>query len=262
MNGSEGGLFSRRSLLLGGGAMVAAGAGAYGLVRVLTPTNNSGFKPVSYSFDETGQCVLTATMTEGPYYVDEALVRRDIRDGRPGVETLLRLKIADSKTCEAVPGALVDIWHCDAEGNYSASPALGTEQRTSDGHLKPINDDRFLRGRQVANVDGIVEFVTIYPGWYRGRTPHIHMKVRVGEREVATSQMFFAKELSAEIYAAPPYVTKGAADTTNDNDHVLYSARGGDGAWPKMVRDGERLVGTLTVGVARATDLAALHVSP
>jgi protocatechuate 3,4-dioxygenase beta subunit len=258
MSGSNEGLFSRRSLLLGGGAIVAAGAGAYALVRGLMPVDNSAFRPVSYSFDETGQCVLSATMTEGPYYVDEALVRRDIRDGRAGTEFLLRLKIVDSKTCEAMPGASVDIWHCDAEGNYSAAPTLGSQERTNEGHLKPINGDRFLRGRQLANVEGIVEFVTIYPGWYTGRTPHIHMKVLVGEREVATSQMFFAKELSAEVYAAPPYVTKGAADTTNDNDHVLYSARGGDGAWPKVVRDGERLIGTLTVGVARATDLASL----
>lgn len=260
MSNSNGSLFSRRSLLLGGGAMVAAGAGAYALVRGgLGAVDNSGFNPVSYSFDETGQCILTATMTEGPYYVDEALVRRDIRDGRPGTALRLRLKIVDAKTCEAMPGASVDIWHCDAAGNYSAAPALGREERTDDGHLKPINSDRFLRGRQLANVDGIVEFLTIYPGWYTGRTPHIHMKVRVGEREVATSQMFFPTALSAEVYAASPYAAKGAADTTNDNDHVLYSARGGDGAWPKMVRDGEGLIGTLTVGVARATDLAALN---
>lgn len=250
-------LFSRRTLIIAGGAVAAAGAGLYALLRG-GRVDNTGFKPVSYSFEDTGQCVLSATMTEGPYYVDEALIRRDIRDERPGVAFRLRLKVVDAKTCEPMPGAAVDIWHCDADGNYSAAPPLGREERTTDGHLKPINADRFLRGRQIADVDGMVEFVTIYPGWYTGRTPHIHLKVHVGEREVATGQMFFAKELSAEVYALPPYAAKGPADTTNDSDHVLYTARGGDGSWPKVVRDGERLLGSLTVGVARATDLAGL----
>ncbi|MBL8783030.1 MAG: intradiol ring-cleavage dioxygenase [Alphaproteobacteria bacterium] len=258
MNDSSIGRFSRRNLLLGGGAIVAAGVGAYALVRGLMSSTRSAIKPVSFSFDETGQCVLSATMTEGPYYVDEALVRRDVRDGRAGQEFLVRLKITDAKSCEATPGAVVDIWHCDADGNYSAAPPLGSEERTPAGHLKPNSGDRFLRGRQIANVDGIVEFVTIYPGWYRGRTPHIHFKIHVGEREVATSQLFFAKELSAEVYATPPYAARGLADTTNDDDGVLRSVGVADGVWPKVVRDGERLVGTLTVGVARATDLAAL----
>lgn len=262
MSGSDESLLSRRSLLLGGGAIVAAGVGAYALVRGLLWAGGPRPKPVSYSFEETGQCLLSATMTEGPYYVDEALVRRDIRDGRPGVEFLLRLKVVDAKTCEATSGAIVDIWHCDADGNYSAAPALGSEERTAAGHLKPISGERFLRGRQIANADGIVEFVTIYPGWYRGRTPHIHFKVFVGEREVATSQLFFANELSTEVYAAPPYAARGAADTTNDDDGVLRGADRADGVWPKVVRDEARLVGTLTVGVARATDLATLAVSP
>jgi protocatechuate 3,4-dioxygenase beta subunit len=262
VNGSGEGSFSRRNLLLGGGAIVAAGTGAYALVRGLLWAGSPQPKPVSYSFDETGQCLLSATMTEGPYYVDEALVRRDVRDGRPGKEFLLRLKIVDAKTCEATPSATVDIWHCDADGNYSAAPALGSEERTSAGHLKPISGERFLRGRQTANADGIVEFVTIYPGWYRGRTPHIHFKVHVGEREVATSQLFFANALSTEVYATPPYAAHGVADTTNDSDGVLRGVDRADGVWPKVVRDGERLVGTLTVGVARATDLAALAVRP
>jgi protocatechuate 3,4-dioxygenase beta subunit len=262
VNGSNEGSFSRRNLLLGGGAIVAAGAGAYALVRGLLWVAAPQPKPVSYSFDETGQCVLSATMTEGPYYVDEALVRRDVRDGRPGTEFLLRLKIADAKTCEGTPGAIVDIWHCDADGTYSAAAPLGREDRTPAGHLKPINGKRFLRGRQIADVDGIVEFVTIYPGWYNGRTPHIHFKVHVGEREVATSQLFFANELSAEVYSKAPYAAHGMADTINDSDGVLRNADRADGVWPKVVRDGERLVGTLTVGVVRATDLAVLAVSP
>lgn len=231
MSNSESAL-SRRALLMAGGAVVAFGAVSFAWLRL--GANGAGAAPVSFSFDDSDRCVLTATMTEGPYYVEDALLRRDVREGRPGTELLLRLKVVDAKTCAALPGAAVDLWHCDAKGDYSFAPA------------------RFLRGRQIAGADGVVEFVTIYPGWYQGRTPHIHMKVFANEREAATSQIFFTKELSAEVYATPPYAAKGQADTTNDNDGVLRWARSSDGAWPKMARDGARLVGTLTVGVNRA----------
>jgi protocatechuate 3,4-dioxygenase beta subunit len=224
-----------------GGAVAAVSVGAYALWRGAHGAfgNAAARESVSYSFEDSNKCLLTATMTEGPFYVDEALVRRDIRDGREGSELALRLKIVDAATCAAIPGAAVDLWHCDAQGNYSAtSPANANE--------------RFLRGRQIAGADGIVDFATIYPGWYPGRTPHIHLKVLVGAREAATSQLFFPDELSAKVYARPPYAARGSANTTNGADGVLRWARGADGAWPKMAENGARLMGTLTVGVARA----------
>jgi protocatechuate 3,4-dioxygenase beta subunit len=232
---------SRRAVVAVVGGVAAAGAGAYALWRgALTGFGNAApRKAVSYSFEDSNQCVLTATMTEGPFYVDEALVRRDIRDGREGAELALRLKVVDAATCAVLPGAAVDLWHCDAQGNYSATSSANA-------------NERFLRGRQVAGADGIVEFVTIYPGWYSGRTPHIHMKVLLGAREVATSQLFFPDELSAKVYAKPPYAGRGPANTTNGEDGVLRWARGADGAWPKMTETRTGLTGTLTVGVARA----------
>jgi protocatechuate 3,4-dioxygenase beta subunit len=224
---------------LGGAAML--GAGGYALWRGANASSARGetLAGVSYSFEDSNRCVLTARMTEGPFYVDEALVRRDIRDGREGAELALRLKIVDAATCAALPGAAVDLWHCDAHGDYSATSSANARER-------------FLRGRQIANADGIVEFVTIYPGWYSGRTPHIHMKVLIGARDVATSQLFFPDELSARVYAAAPYAARGPANTRNDADGVLRWARGADGAWPKMAEDGARLSGALTVGVSRA----------
>ena len=243
---------SRRSLIIGGGVAVAAAAGAYAVSRQMGGVDNSAFKPVSYSFEDSDICRLTAAVEEGPFYVDEALIRRDIRDARPGTQTLLRLKIVDDTTCVPISGATVDIWHCDAEGTYSAAPAMDKAERTASGHLKPVGDARFLRGRQVADGNGFVEFVTIYPGWYSGRTPHVHLKVYVSEREAATTQMFFPKALSKEIYAATPaYAKHGQPDTTNDNDGVLHRAQGADGTWPKMTRVGDGLTGTLTIGIAR-----------
>lgn len=244
---------SRRALIaVGGGAVAVMGAAAYAVSRgALGPIDNSQFAPKSYSFEDSAACVLTARMTEGPYYIDEALIRRDIREDRQGVAFALRLKVVDAATCAALPGAAVDMWHCDAGGVYSAAPQFGRDERTSPGHLKPDGAARFLRGRQVAGADGFVEFVTIYPGWYSGRTPHIHLKVLVGEREAATSQLFFPTDLSNEIYAGAPYAARGPADTPNDRDGVLNRARGGDGAWPKITRASAGVIGTLTIGVAR-----------
>lgn len=247
---------SRRALIIGGGVIVAAGAGAYavssGVIPGVGAVDNSAFKPASYSFEDSALCRLTASVEEGPFYVEEALVRRDIREDRKGIETMLRLKIVDGTTCAPLAGAAIDVWHCDAEGNYSATPASGFGERTAGDHLKPATAARFLRGRQIADANGFVEFVTIYPGWYPGRTPHIHLKVLVGQREAATTQLFFPKDLSAEIHRSELYAARGPADTTNDNDDALHRAKGADGAWPKMARTGDSLAGTLTIGVTRA----------
>lgn len=240
---------SRRTLLIGGG-IVAAGAGAFVASRGgLFGIDNSALSPVSYSFEDTPQCLLTAFVEEGPYYVEEALIRSDVREDRQGLATQLHLKVVDGATCEALPGATVDIWHCDAEGNYSAAPSFERMQRTSDGHLQPEGAARFLRGRQIAGNEGIVSFTTIYPGWYPGRTPHIHLKVYLDKTVATTTQLFFPKELSNEIYASGLYAKRGQPETTNSNDGVLANSQGANGGWPKMAKTADGLSGSLTIGV-------------
>ncbi len=240
---------SRRTLIIAGAGVVAAGAGALGVVRGgFGAVDNAGLKPVSYSFEDSNLCLVTAAVEEGPFYVEEALLRSDIREDRAGAVTTLKLKIVDANGCVPLPGAAVDVWHCDAAGNYSAAG----NDRTDAGHLKPATTARFLRGRQIADGDGFVTFTTIYPGWYPGRAPHIHLKVLVGAREAATTQLFFAKALSNEVYATVPYAARDLPETTNDNDGVLRASNGASGAWPKVSRAGDRLTGTLTIGVARA----------
>jgi protocatechuate 3,4-dioxygenase beta subunit len=226
---------SRRTLLIGGG-LVAAGAGAFVATRagVLSSPDNTALEPVAFSFEDSPQCVLTAFVEEGPFYIDEALVRSDVREGRKGVETKLQMKIVDGATCKALPGAAVDIWHCDAEGGYSAG------------------SERFLRGRQIAGDDGIVGFTTIFPGWYPGRAPHIHVKIYLEKTVVSTTQLFFPNELSREIYANAPYAGRGQPRTTNDNDGILSEAEGANGGWPKMAKTPAGLAGSLTIGVKRA----------
>src|SRR5262245_3879060 len=107
-------------------------------------------------------CVLAPEQTEGPYYVEDAAVRRNVTEGKPGIPLSLRLTVVNASNCRAIKGALVEIWHCDAEGVYSGVSQQGTE------------NDLFLRGVQRTGAKGLASFRTIYPGWYPGRTVHIH----------------------------------------------------------------------------------------
>ena len=166
----------------------------------------------------TGSCVVRPEMTEGPFYVDTDLVRPDIRAGKDGARLDLTFnvsRVVGGDTCEPLENALVDVWHADAGGVYSGVGAA--------------SDARFLRGIQPTDADGNASFTTIYPGWYRGRTPHIHFKVRApAEASSAyefTSQLFFDDDLSRQVYQQAPYADRGAHDTTNGEDGIY--GRGG-----------------------------------
>ena len=105
------------------------------------------------------ECLLQREVTEGPYYLDLDLVRRNIKGNRRGTPLSLRFTVVDASTCRRIQGAAVEIWHADAAGVYSGVSG---------------NTGNFLRGIQRTNSSGLARFETIFPGWYRGRTPHIH----------------------------------------------------------------------------------------
>lgn len=179
----------------------------------------------SASADETSLisgadvCVITPEVTEGPYYFDPKLERADITEGRPGLPTTVRLQVVDS-ACKPLPGARVDIWHADASGIYSGYPRQPGNVSTE--------GETFMRGTQFADARGIVEFRTVYPGWYPGRTTHIHFKVFLDQASVLTGQIFFPDEVSDRVYStAAPYTERGAKrDTSNDNDRIAQQATG------------------------------------
>ncbi|MFI7065982.1 hypothetical protein ACIBL3_33625 [Kribbella sp. NPDC050124] len=172
----------------------------------------------STSTTKAVDCVAKPEMTEGPYFVDEGLNRSDLRvdtsDGSRVAGTTFTLVLhilqVGSKACTPLPGATVDLWHCDAAGVYSDIAAEGTTGKN------------FLRGYQVTNSGGIVKFTTILPGWYQGRTVHTHVKVRTtgtdGNPYEFTSQLFFTEEFKAGYLATAPYAAEGTPDTTNDAD--------------------------------------------
>lgn len=193
-------------------------------------------------------CVLTPQQTEGPYFVDERLNRSDIR-GNPadgaiseGAPLTLTLQVSQVSGggCAPLAGLFVDIWQCDAYGVYSDVQDRST--RVSIG-------ETFLRGYQVTDENGVVRFTTVYPGWYRGRTVHIHFKVRTaldGGRE-QVSQFYFDDALSDEVFKQPPYNTMGVRTTRNSNDGI-YRA-GGDALMLQCAPDGQGYAATYHLGV-------------
>jgi protocatechuate 3,4-dioxygenase beta subunit len=174
-------------------------------------------------------CVVRPASTQGPYYVDEKLNRSDIRsdptDGTVKQGALLALtvnvsSIAQGK-CAPLAGAIVDIWHCDAEGVYSDA---------EDPRYFNTKGKKFLRGYQVSDKDGMAKFVTIYPGWYPQRTPHIHYKIRspASARSAYefTGQIYFEEGMNDRVYARAPYNSRGKRTVSNITDRI-YNGDGG-----------------------------------
>lgn len=179
-------------------------------------------------FDETSSCTLTPELTEGPFYFDVDSIRSDIREDRDGVTLRLAIRVRDAESCEPIRNAVVDIWQCDAEGQYSG-----------------IDDDEtFLRGAQVTNSSGIVEFLTVYPGWYQGRTVHIHAKIHLDKETVLTTQLFFDEKTQRAVYDSGPYAV---GDTDNDSDSIFN-----DALVLATRPEGDGYLGAISVDVGRA----------
>ncbi len=157
-------------------------------------------------------CELTPEQSEGPFYLPGELLRRDITEGRPGSPLRVGLQVVD-RDCSPIPSALVDVWHADVDGDYSAFVDGSSADEEGAGSI-------FLRGSQMTDTEGIAEFLTIYPGWYPGRTVHIHVKVHIGGSDVFTSQMYFPDTVTDEILAAAPYSRRGTRDTRNAEDFI------------------------------------------
>ena len=181
-------------------------------------------------------CVLTPEQTEGPYYLPNERVRRNITDGRSGTPLTLRLAVVDAKTCRPIKGAAVDVWHCDASGTYSGFGA-GRASRT------------FMRGVQRTNAQGIATFKTVYPGWYQGRTVHIHVKVHVRGNVVHTGQLYFPDQVTDAAYRTAPYTNRPNRDVRNADDMIFRN--GGRRSLLRLRHSGAGYVGSIRMGVRR-----------
>lgn len=162
-------------------------------------------------------CTLTCQMTLGPCYYSSPAIRSNITEGRAGLPTLLSFLVVNADTCQPIPNASIDIWHTDAQGIYSAP--INTFCNPNDALART---QTFCRGVQLTGADGWAHFNSIYPGWYSGRTTHIHATIRVNGNAMVTTQFFFDDTLSDAIYHAhPSYSNRPVKDTTNLRDNVI-----------------------------------------
>jgi protocatechuate 3,4-dioxygenase beta subunit len=253
---------TRRNFLKAGfgaglSAMILSRCGGADLVGAAAGTSDGGTLTADGGLSSDA-CILDPTTTRGPYWVDERLNRADVRSDsngraspnpRPGLPLTLRFAVSaySSGACTPLAGAQVDIWHCDAGGLYSDVGSTAGQN--------------FLRGYQVTDASGVATFTSIYPGWYSGRTVHIHVKVRLFDSSnntttEATTQVFFDDAITDAVYrSVSPYSSRSARDTRNSADDIYGnqtvlllslsgdSASGFEGTIPLGVR-----VGTINAG--------------
>lgn len=179
-------------------------------------------------FSGNNSCVLTPEVTQGPYWVQGELVREDITEGGDGIPLTLDIQIIDVNTCEPVPEAFLEIWHCNSTGVYSGVVASGNGNIDDESNL----DKTFLRGLQQSDDDGVVTFDTLFPGHYTGRATHIHvistLDATVNANETISGgsiahvgQMFFDQDLIKNAETVEPYVSNTQTLTTNAEDSIL-----------------------------------------
>ena len=206
-------ILSRREALalLGSGAAMVIGCSRQGGLSASTSTFSQAETP----------CLVRPKQTEGPYFSDGQVERSDIRTdpstgvARPGVPLQLAFHVTRPRNGECLPleGMRIDIWHCDALGRYSDFRREGTA------------GEQFLRGYQVTGRDGRVQFITIYPGWYEGRTVHIHFKIRtdpvLSRTYDFTSQLYFNDALTDQVHSLAPYAAKGSRRIKNQQDGIF-----------------------------------------
>ncbi len=229
-----------RSLLLGG-----AGTG---LMNEMSIANERLAASPAPAGQPQGTCVLLPQSIEGPYYFDPKQVRVDITEGRPGYPLRLVLKVIEYGPCTPVASARVDVWHADALGVYSGYSGQG------DGRNVSSAGKTYLRGTQISDADGQVVFSSIYPGWYPGRTPHIHVKVFLDQKTLVTSQIYFPDALSARIYKAnDPYVERPSPDTSNNTDYFYRSGvKEGGGIVLAVEESPQSVTASLVLSVVRS----------
>ncbi|TWI83399.1 dioxygenase-like protein [Lacibacter cauensis] len=185
--------------------------------------SSNGSTSGSGSGSGSSTCSVSPTETAGPFptITPSSLVRTDIRDDRTGAALTVKINILNTNnSCAALQGAIVDIWHCDKDGYYSEYGGTG---------MQSVNYTavHFLRGRQTTDANGVVQFTSIFPGWYTGRATHIHVHVyKANGTSLLITQIAFPEgsgSAVATVNAATAYgYTKGMNGYTyNSADNVF-----------------------------------------
>ncbi len=254
---------NRRELLImsGKGAMCLAAASALG----------------QFSASARAGYALTPIVEEGPFCLDSLannLLRSDVRkssvtgttaNGYPLVLTITVSKLNSDGSISPLNGAYVDIWHCDPSGNYSGETNFGVADLTAED---------YLRGYQISNARGSVKFISIYPGWYSGRTTHVHVRIRTFSGTTAvydqTTQLFFDETVTNQIYTTvSQYIAKGLNPIQNSTDTVYTSASeqsavdsiyslAGSNTMLRLANNGSYINASVNLVIAASEGVAAL----
>lgn len=194
--------------------------------EVVADTTTTGTTISSDPTVTPSSCSVTNSETEGPFPTKSpaSYATTNIVSDRTGTPLTIKVYIRNvNASCAVIKGAIVDIWHCDAAGNYSQYG--GTQMQST--NYTSVN---FLRGRQTTDANGMAAWTSIYPGWYSSRAPHIHVHVyNSAGTSLLVTQIAFPEDVSKVVYAQGVYASKGQADTSNAKDNVF-----GDGVTNEM----------------------------
>jgi protocatechuate 3,4-dioxygenase beta subunit len=259
----SGAVMKRRSLLRSVGMLATAAILPLPLARqaAAAPTRQGYDWPISAlraggtaglpaalpapSFRTLPQCVVTLAKTRGPCHTNQVPIRQDVTEGVTGLPMRISLRLVDAGNCTPIRNADIEIWHADVRGVYSGrAAAMCNPENPAAQHAG------FLRGRQVTDADGVVNFLTVYPGWYAGRTPHIHLRIVVAQREVLITQLLFDDALNEMVYRDhPDYARRPRHSTTNRGDMMFSASEIERFSFDVEKLDGGLLQATYTVGL-------------
>ncbi|KAH6717462.1 Intradiol ring-cleavage dioxygenase [Leptodontidium sp. MPI-SDFR-AT-0119] len=190
----------------------------------VTPTT-SGVEDIIFA---NSTCLLSPEGEEGPYYVKGEYIRSDISEDQPGVEVIWDLQFINAETCEPIENLTSDIWHCNATGVYAGVIATGNGNTADTSNI----DKTFLRGLQTTDSEGVVQYTSIFPGYYSGRATHVHVETHLngtvlpngtytGGSIAHIGQFFFDQDLITEVNALSPYSENTNTITENADDRVV-----------------------------------------
>ncbi|KAH0443818.1 extracellular dioxygenase [Colletotrichum camelliae] len=232
-----------------------------------------------YTTIQNDTCVLAPDTVWGPYGVDGEMVRHDLRETQGGLDFYLDIGVIDIETCEPLSGTALTIWNCNATGSYSSFTGIDPDSaelmdnwtKRTDG---TTDDETFLRGIQVTDQNGIVEYLTKFPGYYITRTTHIHVTAQTNitngtsysaSKVQHIGQLFFEEDLLSQVYALEPYSAHlTTLNRTTNAEDSLYSDASSDGYSAVIsvtqltdnIEDG--LVGYITLGVNSSAEGLAI----
>ncbi|OHV25006.1 protocatechuate 3,4-dioxygenase [Rhizobium sp. RMa-01] len=255
----------RRTLVLGGATIVASTVAAAAIwprrhITVAARTFDwkgtdflsGGTKSVTLEklpaplFRSRPNCIVTSAQTLGPCHVNNIPARQDVSEGKAGLPLRLAVRIVHAADCRPVESADIEIWHTDHRGIYSGREAA---EMCTLGDAEAISGLAF-RGRQLTDAEGQASFLTAYPGWYQGRTPHVHCRILVDGKELLVSQIYFDDTLSDIIYGEhPDYLGRPPRDTRNEADGIIPQDAA-DHIFDFEKLDGGVLSATITIGLS------------